>query len=85
MLNLIDLERKLDLALSEETTESLTHWLISKRLLSGEGIIDKENFIFENEPIPVTQKNYITFEDLLKSETATTAVFLFPITTRNIA
>ena len=32
MLNLIELERKLDLALANETTESLTNWLEEKRL-----------------------------------------------------
>jgi hypothetical protein len=45
MLNLEDLEKRLDEALEKETTESLTRWLMSKRFKNhiadnGEGEFD---------------------------------------------
>ena len=60
MLNLNKLEEKLDQALANETEESLTTWLLNKRVKSylGEGFIESQEslscqFISENTDIIV--------------------------------
>ena len=62
MLNLMELEKQLDRALESETKESLTEWLMSKRLptietLFGAGSLvslDELSYQIQLEPSPET-------------------------------
>ncbi|MBL4560671.1 MAG: hypothetical protein COC06_06720 [Bacteroidales bacterium] len=55
MLDLIELERRLDNALAQETEESLNQWLAEER--QGEFIIIKEDFSFVNVDILASSKD----------------------------
>lgn len=68
MLNLKELETKLDLVLASETLESLTEWLMAKRVselktLLGEGEI-------EHLEINTVHKNYVSTIEFIRCEVA---------------
>jgi hypothetical protein len=64
MLNLRELEEKLDAALANETTESLTYWIEQKRFKSflntlGEGnLCDMDSTIIGYEVTQITAHNF---------------------------
>lgn len=55
MIDLFELERRLDNALAQETKESLNQWLAEER--QGEFIIIKEDFSFVNVDILTSSKD----------------------------
>jgi len=66
MINLIELEKKLDLVLANETSESLTNWIVQKRIDSylrnnmGEGTLI--NARHKPEKLTIMQEKKVDFD-----------------------